>query len=80
MPVLSIILCSRGTARSTETIDFLMIFLLLYACRPNRARVTEDMLTMYIIITEIPGLCTLLGNKGDFLARRSKIQKTVVLI
>ena len=44
MPVLSIILCSRGTARSTETTDFLMFFLLPYACRPNRAPVTEDML------------------------------------
>ena len=54
MPVLSIILCSRGTARSTRTADFLMFFLLLYACRPNRMRVTADML----IITEIPGLCT----------------------
>ena len=63
MPVLSIILCSRRTARSTETTDFLMFFLLLYACRPNRVRVeTEDML----IITEITGLCTLLAEQRRF--------------
>ena len=76
MPVLSIILCSQGTAHSNETTDFLMFFLLLYACGPNRVRATADML----IITEIPGKCTLLGNKGDFHASQLKIQKTVVPI
>ena len=39
-------------------------------------RVTTDML----IITEIPGLCKVLGHKGDFRASQLKIQKTVVLI
>ena len=73
MPVLLIVLCRRGTARSTETTDFLMFFLPVYACRPNRVRITADML----IITEIPGLCKLLGQKGDV---QLKIQKTVVLI
>ena len=50
-----------------------------YFTEEDSARVTPDML----IITEIPGLCTLSGNKGNFHAsqfnKNSEIQKTAVL-